>query len=135
MITNFQKADLILTQAKIIEWAIAELQKFVNQEQIFAKQKCHMAIGGKDTSNLGTYVFLKKLPRARFLLSVFGILSKNMGPNEISLLINAGTLGSVLSLLRQTGSDVMPLKSGNEISYVYEDAVIKVCTYFLLNSH
>lgn len=77
MISSFQKVDLILAQAKIIEWAIGELQKFVNQDQIFSKQKCH-PIGGlscKDTSN----VFLKKLPRARFLLSVFGVLSKNIG--------------------------------------------------------
>lgn len=123
MISSFQKVDLILTQAKIIEWAIGELQKFVNQDQIFAKkQKCHPIALGKDTSN----VFLKKLPRARFLLSVFGVLSKNVGPNEISLIINAGALGSILSLLRQTGSENPPGKSINELSYVYEDAIVKV---------
>lgn len=130
MITSFQKADLILAQSKIIEWAIGELQKFINQEQIFAKQKCHTVAAGKDTSNLGTYVFLKKLPRARFLLGVFGVLSKYMGSNEISLVINAGTLGSILSLLRQTGSDTTPSKTANEISYVYEDSVIKVNIIF-----
>lgn len=122
MISSFQKVDLILTQAKIIEWAICELQKFVNQDQIFAKQKCHPIGLGKDTSN----VFLKKLPRARFLLSVFGVLSKNIGPNEVSLIINAGALGSILSLLRQTGSENPPSKSLNELSYVYEDAIVKV---------
>lgn len=120
MISSFQKVDLIISQAKIIEWAIYELQKFINQDQIFSKQKCHAI--GKDSSN----VFLKKLPRARFLLSVFGILSKNIGPNEVSLIINAGALGSVLSLLRQTGSDCMPMKPMNEQSYVYEDTVVKV---------
>lgn len=121
MISNFQKVDLIISQAKIIEWAIAELQKFINQDQIFSKQKCHAI--GKDSSN----VFLKKMPRARFLLSVFGILSKNIGPNEVSLVINSGALGSVLSLLRQTGTDPMPNKPLNELSYVYEDTVVKVC--------
>lgn len=127
MITSFQKVDLIHAQAKIIEWAIAELQTFINQEQIFAKQKCHTASVGKDTSNLGTYVFLKKLPRARFLLSVFGILAKNFGAHEISLIINAGALGSVLSLLRQTGTaDATPAKSTAEMSYVYEDSIVKV---------
>lgn len=123
MISSFQKMDLILTQAKIIEWAISELQKFVNQDQIFSKQKCHPIGLGKDTSN----VFLKKLPRARFLLSVFGVLSKNVGPNEISLIVNAGALGSILSLLRQTGTElVSTTKSINELSYVYEDAIVKV---------
>lgn len=125
MISSFQKVDLILAQAKIIEWAISELQKFVNQDQIFSKkQKCH-PIGGlscKDTSN----VFLKKLPRARFLLSVFGVLSKNVGPNEVSLIINAGTLGSILSLLRQTGTETAPSKPLSELSYVYEDTIVKV---------
>lgn len=120
MISNFQKVDLILAQAKIIEWAIFELQKFVNQDQIFSKPKCHPS--GKDTSN----VFLKKLPRARFLLSVFGVLSKNIGPNEVSLVINAGALGSILSLLRQTGTETAPNKPLNELSYVYEDAIVKV---------
>lgn len=127
MISSFQKVDLILNQSRIIEWAIAELKKFINQEQIFTKQKCH-AIGiGKDTSNLGTYVFLKKLPRARFLLSVFGILAKNCGPNEIGLLINSGALGSILSLLRQTGTETVPIKLLNEQSYAYEDSVVKKC--------
>lgn len=123
MITAFQKADLILAHSKIIEWAILELQKFVNQEQVYGKQKYH---GGKDNTNLGTYVFLKKLPRARFLLSVFGILSKDLGSNEISLLINSGALGSILGLLRQTGGDVTPAILGNELSYVYEDTILKV---------
>lgn len=122
MISTFQKVDIILAQAKIIEWAISELQKFVNQDQIFAKQKCHPIALGKDTSN----VFLKKLPRARFLLSVFGVLSKNIGPNEVSLIVNAGALGSILSLLRQTGTETVPNKSLNELSYVYEDAIVKV---------
>lgn len=126
MISSYQKVDLILAQAKIIEWAISELKKFINQDQIYSKQKCH-AIGiGKDTSNLGTYVFLKKLPRARFLLSVFGILSKNVGPNEIGLMINAGALGNILSLLRQTGTETVPIKSLSEQSYAYEDSVVKV---------
>lgn len=133
MITAFQKADLILAHSKVIEWAIGELQKFLNQEQIYAKQKFH---GGKDNSNMGTYVFLKKLPRARFLLSVFGILSKDFGGNEMSLLINSGALGSILGLLRQTGGDGVSTKIGNELSYVYEDTIVKVsrdyCFNFLL---
>lgn len=119
MISNFQKVDLMLAQSKIIEWAMAELRKFINQEQIFsANPKCH---SGKDSSN----VFLKKLPRARFLLSVFGILSKNIGSNEIGLMINDGILGSVLSLLRQTGIDSTPIKHSLESSYVYEDTIVK----------
>lgn len=121
MVTAFQKADLLLCHKTIIEWAIVELQKFVNQEQIFGKQKSH---AGKDNSNLGTYVFLKKLPRARFLLSVFGILSKDLGGNEISLVINSGALGSILGLLRQCGVEPATSKISCS-SFVYEDAIMR----------
>lgn len=123
VITAFQKAEVIIKYSKILEWAIDELQKFINQEQIFGKQKYHL---GKDNSNLGTYVFLKKLSRARFLLSVFGILSKDFGGNELSLLINSGILGSILGLLRQTGGDVASNKIGTELSVLYEDTILRV---------
>lgn len=122
-ITAFQKANLILSQACILEWAVQELQRLVNQEQINLKAKHNLA--GMDSFNLGTYVFLKKLPRARFLLSVFGILAKDIGPNELSLLINSGTLGAVLGLLSQTGGDVPAVKNTYELSTVYEDTILK----------
>uniref|UniRef100_A0A1B0AIV8 HECT-type E3 ubiquitin transferase n=1 Tax=Glossina pallidipes TaxID=7398 RepID=A0A1B0AIV8_GLOPL len=122
-VTAFQKANLMLAQARILEWAIQELKRLVNQEQIQLKSKCNVT--GKDNSNLGTYVFLKKLPRARFLLSIFGILAKDMGPNELSLLINSGTLGTVLGLLSQTGGDIPAVKKRYELSFVYEDTILK----------
>lgn len=127
MITAFQKADLILSHSRIIDWTIGQMQKFVNEEQVYGKQKYH---GGKDNSNLGTYVFLKKLPRARFLLSVFGVLSRDFGPNEISLVVDSGALGCILGLLRQTGGDSGSAAAsaclGNELSYVFEDSISKV---------
>lgn len=126
IITAFQKAEVIIKYSKILEWSIDELQKFINQEQIFGKQKYHL---GKDNSNLGTYVFLKKLSRARFLLSVFGILSKDLGANELSLLINSGILGSILGLLRQTGGDVASNKIGTELSVLYEDTILRVSSH------
>ncbi|XP_058465564.1 probable E3 ubiquitin-protein ligase HERC2 [Malaya genurostris] len=120
MITAFQKADILISQAKIIEWTVAELQKYVNQEKINGRHRNH---GEKDNSNLGTYVFLKKLPRARFLLSIFGILSKTYESNELSLLINSGILGSIMGLLRQTGTDSPNSRNNSDISVIYEDVV------------
>ncbi|XP_075155337.1 E3 ubiquitin-protein ligase HERC2 [Haematobia irritans] len=122
-ISAFQKANLMLGQAKILEWSVHELQRLVNQEQIHLKSKYNNT--GKDNSNLGTYVFLKKLPRARFLLSIFGILAKDVGSNELSLLINSGTLGTVLGLLSQTGGDIPAVKNTYELSTVYEDTILK----------
>ncbi|XP_058836150.1 probable E3 ubiquitin-protein ligase HERC2 isoform X2 [Topomyia yanbarensis] len=120
MITAFQKADILISQAKIIEWTVAELQKYVNQEKINGRHRNH---GEKDNSNLGTYVFLKKLPKARFLLSIFGILSKTYESNELSLLINSGILGSIMGLLRQTGADLPNTRNNTDISVIYEDVV------------
>ncbi|XP_055695916.1 probable E3 ubiquitin-protein ligase HERC2 [Lutzomyia longipalpis] len=122
LITAYQKADIILTHAKIMEWSIKEIQNFVSQEQIYEKQKHH---GDKDNSNLGTYVFLKKLSRARFLLNVFGIVAKDLGANELSFLINSGALGCILGLLRQMGGDITATKCGSELSVVYEDTILK----------
>ncbi|XP_054728194.1 probable E3 ubiquitin-protein ligase HERC2 [Anastrepha obliqua] len=124
MITAFQKADLLLAQSRVLEWAVLELQRLVNQELIQLKGK-YNAGSGKDTSNLGTYVFLKKLPRARFLLSIFGILAKDMSANELSLIVNSGTLGTVLGLLSQTGGEMPAVKNTYDLSVVYEDTILK----------
>lgn len=124
MITAFQKADLLITQSKIIEWTIAELQKYVNQELVQGKHKYYH--GDKDNTNLSTYVFLKKLPRARFILSLFGILCNNFESNELSLLINSGVLGIIMGLLRQTGAEIPMNKTDLDTSIVYEDVVTKL---------
>ncbi|KFB50142.1 hypothetical protein ZHAS_00018200 [Anopheles sinensis] len=120
MITAYQKADLLIAQAKILEWTVGELQKYVNQDKINGRHRTH---GEKDNSNLGTYVFLKKLPRARFLLSIFGMLSRTYEANELSLLINSGILGSIMGLLRQTGADMPSSKNTSDTSVIYEDVV------------
>ncbi|XP_052902276.1 probable E3 ubiquitin-protein ligase HERC2 [Anopheles moucheti] len=120
MITAYQKADILIAHAKIIEWGVTELQKYVNQDKINGRHRTH---GEKDNSNLGTYVFLKKLPRARFLLSIFGILSRTYEANELSLLVNSGILGSIMGLLRQTGADMPSNKNTSDTSVIYEDVV------------
>uniref|UniRef100_W8AHF9 HECT-type E3 ubiquitin transferase n=1 Tax=Ceratitis capitata TaxID=7213 RepID=W8AHF9_CERCA len=124
MITAFQKADLLLAQSRVLEWAVYELQRLVNQELIQLRGKYNSG-NDKDNSNLGTYVFLKKLPRARFLLSIFGILAKDMSANELSLIVNHGTLGTVLGLLSQTGAEVPTVKNTYDLSVVYEDTILK----------
>lgn len=123
MITCSQKADLIIEHSKLIEWAILNQRQNVN---CFSKQSPLATMPDKNNSNIGTYVFLKKLPKARFLLNVLGILSKNIEPNEISFIINSGVIGCILSLLRQTGADLEAHKIKYECTYVCEDTTIKV---------
>ncbi|KAG5682896.1 hypothetical protein PVAND_012214 [Polypedilum vanderplanki] len=123
LITAYQKADILIAHSHILEWTIKEFQKYVNQEPIVNKQK--WTHGDKDQTNLGTYVFLKKVSRARFLLMIFGLLSKNYTANELSLLINSGLLGTSLGLLHQTGSNDLPQSNKNdkELSVVYEENI------------
>lgn len=128
MITCSQKADLIIEHSKLIEWAILNQRQNVNS---FSKQSPLCTMLDKNNSNIGTYVFLKQLPRARFLLNILGILSKNIEPNEISFIINSGMIGCILSLLRQTGADLETLKMKHECTYVCEDTAIKVRDIFI----
>lgn len=123
LIAAYQKADILIAHSHILEWTTKEFQKYVNQEQVVAKQK--WTHGDKDQTNLGTYVFLKKVSRARFLLMIFGLLAKNYTGNELSLLINSGLLGSSLGLLHQTGNNEIPSnnKTDKELSVIYEEDI------------
>ena len=118
MVSAYQKARLLLAQARVLDWAVRELRRLVNQEQQGAAR-------GKDSCNLNTYVLLKRLPRARFLISVFGLLAKELGANELGLLINSGLLGTVLGLLAQTGGEGNTKFNNCELSVLYEDSVMK----------
>lgn len=123
LITAYQKADILIAHSQILEWTIKEFQKYVNQEPIIGKHK--WPHGDKDQTNLGTYVFLKKVSRARFLLMIFGLLAKNYTANELSLLINSGLLGTSLGILHQAGNSDLPQsnKSDKELSVVYEENI------------
>lgn len=124
LITAFQKAALITEYSKILDWVLADLKETVNENQAMSKLKCQ---GEKDHANIGTYVFLKKLPRARFLLNTFGILAKEFGPNELSLLINSGVIGCILALLKQIGgAEALTRNHSNETTIVFEDILMQV---------
>lgn len=126
VVTAYQKADIILEYSKILEWTLQELKRIVNENLLIGqtKLKCQ---GEKDHVNMGTYVFLKKLPQARFLLSSFAMMARDFGPNELSLLMNSGILGSILALLKQTGGLEQAMKQVNtELTVVCEDTLLKV---------
>ncbi|XP_076284957.1 E3 ubiquitin-protein ligase HERC2 isoform X1 [Lasioglossum baleicum] len=98
-ITPYQKSRIILSEAEVTSWAVKALRAYVVQAEVPSKPK----ISDKSSLNQGTYTWLRKLPRARFLLTILGMLTNYQHANEIGLLINSGTLSSVLTLLRQIG--------------------------------
>ncbi|XP_076233389.1 E3 ubiquitin-protein ligase HERC2 [Calliopsis andreniformis] len=126
LITPYQKSKLILAEAEVTSWAVDALRAYVVQAELPSKPK----INDKSSVNQGTYTWLRKLPRARFLLTILGMLSNYQHANEIGLLINSGTLSSVLTLLRQIGpslssSSVEESKSKDAATAIYEDSLEK----------
>lgn len=122
-VTPYLKAKVILAEAKVVNWAVEALRAYVIQAELPNKLK----VGGKSSWNQGTYTWLRKLPRARFLLAILGMLTKYQSANEIGMTINSGLLATVLTLLQQ----VEPPKQRNpslrhkECIAIYEDSVHK----------
>ncbi|XP_011304625.1 E3 ubiquitin-protein ligase HERC2 [Fopius arisanus] len=131
LVTPYQRAKIIISEAEITCWTIEALRAYVIQAELPNKDK----VSGKSSLNQGTYTWLRKLPRARFLLTIIGMLTSHHHANEIGLLVNSGLISSVLTLLRQIGPTPMGmmtesarLKKQQKSSYVsaiYEDVLHK----------
>ncbi|CAB0032033.1 unnamed protein product [Trichogramma brassicae] len=133
-VTPYLRLKVILDEAKVTLWAIKTLRAYVIQTELPSKSS---KASGKSSLNQGTYTWLRKLPRARFLLTIFGMLTTRQGANEIGLLINSGLLSSVLTLMRQIGPTKISHhhekrrdsrckdSSGSRVPAIYEDAVHK----------
>nr|XP_012152188.1 PREDICTED: E3 ubiquitin-protein ligase HERC2 [Megachile rotundata] len=122
-ITPYQKSKIVLAEAEVTSWAVQALRAFVVQAEVPTKPK----VSDKSSLNQGTYTWLRKLPRARFLLTILGMLSNYRDANEIGLLINSGTISSILTLLRQIGPCAFANESKTKeaITAIYEDSLEK----------
>ncbi|XP_050578084.1 E3 ubiquitin-protein ligase HERC2 [Bombus affinis] len=101
-VTPYQKSKIILAEAEVTSWAVQALRAYVVQAELPSNQK-PAKISDKSSLNQGMYTWLRKLPRARFLLTILGILTNYQHANEVGLLINSGCVSSILTLLRQIG--------------------------------
>lgn len=136
-VTPYLRLKVVLAEAKVTLWAIRALRAYVMQAELPSKSS---KASGKSSLNQGTYTWLRKLPRARFLLTIFGMLTGHHRANEIGLLVNSGLLSSVLTLIRQIGpSKTAQQLAGSEgkevqqakgkepgvVTAIYEDVVHK----------
>lgn len=135
-VTPYLRLKVILAEAKVTLWAIQALRAYVIQAELPSKSS---KASGKSSLNQGTYTWLRKLPRARFLLTIFGMLTGQQHANEIGLLINSGLLSSILTLLRQIGptkaatsasqtgeaKETKSKEASTTVSAIYEDVVNK----------
>ncbi|XP_043254504.1 probable E3 ubiquitin-protein ligase HERC2 isoform X2 [Colletes gigas] len=125
LITPYQKSKIILAEAEVTSWAVEALRAYVVQAELPSKPK----VSDKSSLNQGTYTWLRKLPRARFLLTILGMLTSYQHANEIGLLINSGTISSILTLLRQIGPTVSTAaideSKTKETAAIYEDTLEK----------
>lgn len=123
LITPNLKTEILLSQWSVTEWCIEKLRHLILKDlpNRTSKQKVSNA---KINLNLGTYTLLRDVPRARMLLVLLGILSSNHYISiELYPLINSGVISSVLSLLRQTGSEQNVSKKGTELHVLYADMI------------
>lgn len=122
LVTPYLRVKVILAEAKVTHWAVQALRAYVIQAELSSKPKA----SGKSSLNQDTYTWLRKLPRARFILTILGMLTNYQHSNEIGLLINSGVLSSVLTLLRQIGpSSTRSAAKAKENVAIYEDVVHK----------
>ncbi|XP_034934449.1 E3 ubiquitin-protein ligase HERC2 [Chelonus insularis] len=122
LVTPYQKAKVLLAEAEVTSWAVQALRAYVIQAELPSKEK----VSGKSSLNQGTYTWLRKLPRARFLLAILGMLTNHHYANEIGLLINSGLLSNILTLLRQIGPSAKnETVRVPETTAIYEDSVQK----------
>ncbi|KAF7995498.1 hypothetical protein HCN44_006605 [Aphidius gifuensis] len=134
LVTPYQRAKIIIAEEKITSWAIKSLRKYIIQaESPYKESKV------KSSLNQGTYTWLRKLPRARFILAILGMLTNHHHANEMSLLINSGLISSILTLLRQIGPFVNttsnttnttpvagePEDIKQDVTAIYEDVIEK----------
>lgn len=123
LITPHLKTEILLSQLSVTEWCIDTLRNLVLKDlpNRSSKQKVSNA---KINLNLGTYTLLRDVPRARMLLVILGMLASNHYiAIELSPLINSGVISSVLSLLRQTGSEQIGSKKISELHVLYADMI------------
>ncbi|XP_015510519.2 E3 ubiquitin-protein ligase HERC2 [Neodiprion lecontei] len=122
LVTPYQKSKIILAESEVTIWAIRTLREHIVQTELKYKSKAD----GKSSLNQGTYTWLRKLPRARFLLTILGMLTGYQHANEIGLLVNSGLLSSILTLLRQIGPSLpTQMLKPKELTAIYEDSVQK----------
>lgn len=122
LVTPAIKTEVLLAQMSVTEWCVENIRSYILKDLPSRHSKLKMP-SLKINSNLGTYAFLRDIPRARMLLAMLGMIAANhyIGV-ELSPLINSGIISSVLTLLRQTGCEQTFLKK-SECYVLYADAV------------
>ncbi|XP_068082847.1 E3 ubiquitin-protein ligase HERC2 [Anabrus simplex] len=124
LVNPHQKVEVVLAQAKITAWAVAALRENI----LLAEQpRRPNKLKGKGSLNQGTYSWLRKLPWARYLLTILGMLTSNHHGNEISLLMNSGVLALIHTLVRQLGPEILTCSEDKEkeVYAIFEDALHK----------
>lgn len=123
MVTPYLKTEILLSQVAVTEWCIANLRNYILKDMV-GKTGKNKAGSAKVSINHGTYTLLRDIPRARMILAILGMLASNRYISlELNPLVNSGVISSVLSLLKQTGSEQIVTRKPNEVYVLYADLV------------
>nr|CAD7602466.1 unnamed protein product [Timema genevievae] len=110
----YQKVEVLLAQSRVTSWAVDALREHV---LLAHHHPAHShKLRGKGSLNQGTYSWLRKIPWARFLLAILGMLTGSPHAIEVSLIVNSGVLGP----------DTPPCaEATKEVYSIYEDSLQK----------
>ena len=123
LISPVLKTEILLGQLAVIEWCIEIVRMYILKD-VPTKSNKLKSNNVKININMGTYTFLRDIPRARMLLTILGILTSNYYVAvELSPLVNSGLISSVLALLRQTSCDQSIFRKVSEFYVLYADMV------------
>ncbi|XP_063244096.1 E3 ubiquitin-protein ligase HERC2 isoform X2 [Bacillus rossius redtenbacheri] len=126
LVNPYQKVEVLLAQTKITSWAVEALREHVQMANY--PKKVHK-LKGKGSLNQGTYSWLRKIPWARFLLTILGMLTGSHHATEINLIVNSGVLALIQTLLRHIGPEFpVCVETHKEMNAIYEDSFQKATT-------
>ncbi|XP_054270101.1 E3 ubiquitin-protein ligase HERC2 isoform X2 [Macrosteles quadrilineatus] len=94
LVTTYQKVEVLLAQAELLQWTLQSLKDLVLQSEHWAKWHSH----GLRTS----FNSLRKLAWTRFVIVLVGLLTQAHQGNELSLIINSGLFPLTHYILKET---------------------------------
>ncbi|KAJ8985747.1 hypothetical protein NQ317_014400 [Molorchus minor] len=123
LVTPYLKTEVLLSQLAVTEWCVDTLRGYILRDMPGKSGKTK-GTSAKVNLNLGTYTLLRDIPRARMLLAILGVLASNRyNALELNPLVNSGVVSSVLSLLKQAGSDQSIVRKVSEFYVLYADMI------------
>lgn len=119
LVSPSTKAEVLVAQSKVFEWAIDMLRQLVASKQVDKSLN-------KMTMQEPVRGCHRRLPWTRFVIAMLGLISGELRAPELGLLINSGLLTLLQNLLKQTGQPNAPLPANKDVWTIYDDTALRM---------